>query len=262
MSLNIKTETGRDIIASLGGNVINGAEMQHYSTDERIIGYWTDGKPIYRKVISTTLPVCVSDGTANQSDCALGELNVDDLVSLKYVVRSKTGTNPWQSSGYLFSGDLPTQGVRAYYVDSTNGEIIVVRNAKTSYNGLPIDIIFEYTKTTDVAITNNNTYSTDEVLTGKTWVDGKPIYRKVFTELLTTSLVNPRQWNNLLNVSDLNIDSVVQYTIHRGLETPYNGFVVFDYAGIIDNYFAVRDETFQDMYYLKSVILEYTKTTD
>ena len=34
-----------------------------------------------------------------------------------------------------------------------------------------------------IAITDDsmdNSYSTDEILTGKFWIDGKPIYRKVF----------------------------------------------------------------------------------
>lgn len=30
-------------------------------------------------------------------------------------------------------------------------------------------------------VTNLTTYSTEEVKTGETWIDGKPIYRKVFT---------------------------------------------------------------------------------
>ena len=50
MGLYQKKSNGKMLIASLGGNVINGAEMQHYSEEERIIGYWTDGKPLYRKV--------------------------------------------------------------------------------------------------------------------------------------------------------------------------------------------------------------------
>ena len=30
------------------------------------------------------------------------------------------------------------------------------------------------------------TYSTDEVLTGGVWIDGKPIYRKVLTKVVNT----------------------------------------------------------------------------
>ena len=37
------------------------------------------------------------------------------------------------------------------------------------------------------AITNLQTYSTNEVDTGKTWVDGKKIYRKVLTGTTTTT---------------------------------------------------------------------------
>jgi hypothetical protein len=47
-------------------------------------------------------------------------------------------------------------------------------------------------------MTVNNSYSTSEQATGETWIDGKPIYRRVFTgtitaavnELVTTNLID------------------------------------------------------------------------
>ena len=33
-----------------------------YSTTEKIIGCWTDGRPLYQKVVTTTLPTAVTDG--------------------------------------------------------------------------------------------------------------------------------------------------------------------------------------------------------
>lgn len=33
-------------------------------------------------------------------------------------------------------------------------------------------------------LSRNNTYSTTEIKTGKTWINGKPIYRKIFNPLL------------------------------------------------------------------------------
>lgn len=46
-------------------------------------------------------------------------------------------------------------------------------------------------------ISNLRSYSTTEVDTGKTWIDGKPIYRKVFTGTTATTI----------DVSSLNIDT-------------------------------------------------------
>lgn len=46
-------------------------------------------------------------------------------------------------------------------------------------------------------ISNSQIYATTESLTGETWIDGKPIYRKVFTGTTATTI----------DVSSLNIDT-------------------------------------------------------
>lgn len=45
----------------------------------------------------------------------------------------------------------------------------------------------------------NNIYSTEEIDTGKVWINGKPLYRKVFQRTLTSS-------NRNLDLSDLNFE--------------------------------------------------------
>ena len=49
-------------------------------------------------------------------------------------------------------------------------------------------------------ITNTNTYSTEEVNTGKKWIDGKDIYRKVITQ----------NNSNAIDLTDLTIDTMVK----------------------------------------------------
>lgn len=50
-------------------------------------------------------------------------------------------------------------------------------------------------------ITNLSTYSTEEIKTGETWIDGKPIYRKSFTTTINASTHKVE-----IDVSDLNIE--------------------------------------------------------
>nr|DAJ09198.1 MAG TPA: hypothetical protein [Caudoviricetes sp.] len=49
-------------------------------------------------------------------------------------------------------------------------------------------------------ITNTNTYSTEEVNTGKKWIDGKDIYRKVITQNNA----------NQINLTNLSIDTLIE----------------------------------------------------
>lgn len=105
-------------------------------------------------------------------------------------------------------------------------------------------------------------YSTNEVRTGKKWIDGKPIYRKVIT-FPDKSLV-PKAWVTLADVSNLNIESTVSLTLYRDAASSryvqiltvleaeiYNGLLRIwsGYEGIGDG----------NIY---SAIIEYTKTTD
>lgn len=49
-------------------------------------------------------------------------------------------------------------------------------------------------------IINTNTYSTEEINTGKKWIDGKDIYRKVITQ----------NNSNAIDLTDLTIDTIVK----------------------------------------------------
>lgn len=54
-------------------------------------------------------------------------------------------------------------------------------------------------------INDRNTYSTSEVDTGKTWIDSKPIYRKVISNITTPSTTN--SWVSIGSVS--NVDTLI-----------------------------------------------------
>ncbi len=97
-------------------------------------------------------------------------------------------------------------------------------------------------------------YSTNETVTGKTWIDGKPIYRIVLTT--TASITNTaNSWGGLQTViSNLNLERCVYVVVASSgggnfpiLFTVSNGFRTYDSnvaeAGV-------------------NIIFEYTKTTD
>lgn len=64
-------------------------------------------------------------------------------------------------------------------------------------------------------INNSNSYSTEETLTGGTWIDGKPIYRKVFkvlkSELERDESANTNRWYS--PIFTLSIDEIVNYDV-------------------------------------------------
>lgn len=134
-----------------------------YSTDEKMIGQWIDGKPLYAKTVSCgTLPnntaMRVSTGTSNIAMCIV----IDGFAISSSLNRIKTFPMANMDYGY----------------DTANNEIIISTSENySSYTESYVTI--NYTKTTDSAISigNDTDYSTDEKIIG-TWIDGRPIWQK------------------------------------------------------------------------------------
>lgn len=248
MSICQKTEDGYKILASSNGNVINGAELEHYSNEERIVGYWTDGKPIYRKVVTFT---ATQKGTQKQvSLSTLGITNVDKMVRQQGLIN----TSPIPKYYGATDGWNVNFGVDTSVISYIVGE----------YWTVPIQMTacLEYTKTTDTPITNNNTYSTDEVITGKTWIDGKPIYRKVVSGNQIS--VGYKLITDSLNINDNTIIDC-RGSVYNSAGTNLWAIPLF---GAEDNVSFVLQSDGLKFYSTTAwggawkVIIEYTKTTD
>lgn len=113
-------------------------------------------------------------------------------------------------------------------------------------------------------------YSTGEMNTGKKWIDGKPIYRKVFTNLTSPD----NNYETLADISSLHIETLITskgVLLHSvGKQMAFEGSYVeaistesyiMLYTSSNDTYF--KCGAFNDMANKPlTVIIEYTKTTD
>lgn len=105
-------------------------------------------------------------------------------------------------------------------------------------------------------------YSIEEVKTNKVWVDDNdkewPIYRKtfVFGEAI---LVLVGEWVNIIEISSLNLKGLIDIKLLDRNDLAWTGTL----SKIQSNYLQLagigRDNT---SWYVKTLILEYTKTTD
>ena len=117
----------------------------------------------------------------------------------------------------------------------------------------------------ETSITNNNTYSTTEVKTAKTWINGKPIYRKVVNIGAITTI------NAFVNFSSgiTNFGVLTKFDAYFKITQgyiPLNFYnstdAAFDFIGYYDdaqNKVFIRVKTAVSECY---AIIEYTKTTD
>ena len=117
-------------------------------------------------------------------------------------------------------------------------------------------------------------YSTSEVKTNKKWINGKPIYRKVF-EFSASSFTSQKQSiaHNIANIDKIIRTECFFYRSDikesRFLPSIYYGNLTDWAAQVFVNDTVIKFELGTDMYYnvglaatTTYVILEYTKTTD
>lgn len=138
-----------------------------YSTSEREIGVWTDGKPLYEKTIYVPTVSLSSD-------------------TKQVIETSFVGNNIISYTGYNISTGGPIysipDGRLRVFIESGDLKITAINGG--SWNGSAY-ITVTYTKTTDTAGSGTWTpqgvparqYSTSEQIVG-TWIDGSTLYEK------------------------------------------------------------------------------------
>lgn len=161
------------------------ASSDCYSTEEKEIGCWTDGKTLYQKTIDCgALP--------NSADKAIahGIANIDKIVSVDAI--------GWRSVSPLYIYPIPYAQTQVQYqvgMYMTPTEI----HLQTVYDASAIDnsrVTIKYTKTTDTAGSGKFTpagtktehYSTEEQVIG-TWINGETLYRKTIHKV-NTAVIN------------------------------------------------------------------------
>ena len=218
-----------------------------YSADEKMIGQWIDGKPLYSKTIQSVIPTAGSDTTVS-----LSSLGIDSLVNLESSI-SVFNTMP-VIDGYMAepSSSLIT---RVQVFIGSAGTLYVRNIGYTAEAGKTIYVTLKYTKTTDspISIGNDTDYSTDEKIIG-TWIDGSPVYQKVLRPASNISLTSP---TNLHEVSSLNIKELITAELHR---YPNDGAVPA-YLDKDGNYIRLLQSAIGTYYTNGFLVLRYTKTS-
>ena len=154
-----------------------------YSKEEREVGVWTDGKPLYEKTVTVPVSSCTITNKVmtipfkgdNEKLLRIVDAFTSDSTYSRIEYGGETHASNSTDTNYIRFG---------WYYGS-----FCLYTANTSYwtNLEDITIIYQYTKTTDTAGSGTWTtqgtlshhYSTNEQVIG-TWIDGKPIYEKSY----------------------------------------------------------------------------------
>ena len=156
-----------------------------YSTDEKMIGQWIDGKPLYQKTV-----VCSTGSTVNEwSRTAIGA-SVGHVSCINAVLDKGNGIT--FSIFPVFTSNLSKKmllEVNGASNTSTPNQVGIYTD-ESSWLSKNVYTTIQYTKTTDTAISigDETDYSTTEKIIG-TWLNGEPLYQRTY-EITSPSSAN------------------------------------------------------------------------
>ena len=236
----------------------------YYSTEERVVGRWTDGKPLYQKSYS------YNNLSSTEISINVSDLYIERLVKSDISTGFQTPRNMSADSYYYNNNDYSN-----YYLATDDMTLHIRRGSdwpKTS-NGF---VTIQYTKTTDQPGTGPTPgnliylpalYSEEEREVG-VWTDGKPLYQKVIHK---NGL--PLNVDTAICDDPSNIDILVSIEDHFHLSDP---------ADVGNNYYSSNTDQYRTWRYQGKIwigcytfrssaamaassvdiIIQYTKTTD
>lgn len=121
------------------GRWVNGGHK--YSTDERIVGTWIDGKPIYEKTISN-INISVTSTTKTYTIQDLSSISIENLINIEGIV--KVGNEIGILSSTYYNDPNWVWSIRF----NTNNSILEFLNRTESNLTVNITATIQYTKTT------------------------------------------------------------------------------------------------------------------
>jgi len=250
------TEFYNDIKPFLGcpAYLTSEGTSDYYSTDEKVIGRWVDGKPLYQKSYVYTSFDMNSDKPLGLTNCTV--INFDGLF---------VGT----VHKYIYPFNYQHPEYQNQYATATSisdeGKISVrTTSALRALDTYDMVLTVKYTKTTDSASTtiqeDPNEYSTDEKIIGK-WIDGKPLYQKTFQ--FDNMIIDGTQ-QNFGSLSGLNIGSYAEVVRSTLNEDNYwtNPGILCVWVRVPQNNFGVRMVDGISRHGSLYFTIQYTKTTD
>lgn len=256
------TEDGT-LNAEASGSAILSPGAIIYDEQERIVGRWSDGRPIYQKTVITTERVICNYIDYINIPCSNLPVNIDNLLCCK------------------ISQDFHSFYMTVAKIDSDN---ILKIWSSAPQGSLGLDagtyITLQYTKTTDelnsfrpdmienISIMRNldfsNIYTEEERVIG-CWVDGRPIYQKY----IDIGDISGSELNNY-DVSSLNINFLVYADVNY-YQTNVNNTELWYSAssgadsrvlGINSDHTKLLCWGTNSVFRYTKLILKYTKTTD
>jgi len=179
-------------------------ELPNYTTTETLTERrWVDGKPIYKKTYIKLGSELNAPGSAKDLETFTYDIS---LVSSEAFARNTTSGSTYNLARSWIQQNNPKNiniSLESNEYTVANTYYITIYYTKASDNSSSPTALSSFVKAEGTAELPR--YSTTEILTSERWIDGKPIYRKVYTfsspvasETLIDTTINSTN-NNIVN---------------------------------------------------------------
>ena len=219
--------------------------------------------PDYRECVMVGAEQNTTDTIANHDVYTEGEFKDDQLKSHRHSVpNSNDGGTEQLSAQYTNKGfyNIYTD----YNIDggtTTHGKQKAVYVYIKATSGLAENQQDNVLNNVKDYVDNSNSYSTEEVKTGGTWIDGKPIYRKVISNIISESTQNIAHGiediDNYVNLTPYMLSGDMSQ-IFPSFNTGSYYFTAFASSKTLITLQCVSGYV-SNIY---RIVIEYTKTTD
>lgn len=227
-----------------------------YDTNEREVGCWIDGKPIYQRTVH------IGNLTFDSSwhNVAHGIADIDKVISCIGIMFGEDG----EFFSLPIYRSATQQGITWGIQGSSSEYLAYINNWYNSTNDSYATIL--YTKTTDTAGSGKLTptgfethhYSTNEQIVG-TWIDGKPIYERTWDFSGSPVMLSYANWVNSGISASENIESIISAELKYGAVILANVEVGVNVDGYPVGFQKLDNLNTRGVSYCT---LKYTKTTD
>ena len=186
-SASAKKNTTWGNVKSLLGMPVMGtfSKGDLYDTTEKVIGKWTDGRPLYQRTFVGSIS---SSSTQTTVVSSISSWSIKDLEGM--IWSTVSGQTYYSTIPYATSTSASGGAANDYVIFYTNGSSLILQIGGTSWktSSTQYSVTVRYTKSSDSANSYNysseNDYSTSEHIIG-TWVNGETLYQRTFTGSIT-----------------------------------------------------------------------------
>lgn len=226
-----------------------------YSTTERVVGQWIDGKPLYQKSFETVSP------NTTKATQKIVQLDAECRIQNFFGVIGESISGSVAKKPLNYGNPELSFYMHTYSPYGNDLWMYVTRSAEVN---APVWVTVQYTKTTDSAVESygtDTTYSTDEHVVGS-WIDGRPVYQKtIYRDTPITITTSDSEYATITGIG-----SLVDFRLIRANSTgvPWESLSGINASVIIaSSSLRVRSvvSNYSDTVNKSYAILQYTKSS-